>query len=60
MLNEQNYRGLLKFVLETILNILREKLAKVPDAQHLAKSSDDLVMTELCAVHAVISYPDFI
>lgn len=47
-------------MLETILNILREKLAKVPDAQHLAKSSDDLVMTELCAVHAVISYPDFI
>lgn len=60
MLQEHNYRGLLKFVLETILHILREKLALVKEAKHLAKSADDLVMVELCAVHSVVSYPDFI
>jgi hypothetical protein len=60
MLNEKNYRGLLKFVLETILHILREKLLKVREVMHLAKSADDLVMVELCAVHSVITYPDFI
>ena len=51
MLQERNYRGLLKFVLETILHILREKLAKVKEAANLAKSVDDLVMVELCAVY---------
>ena len=60
MLKDKNYRGLLKFVLETILHILRDKLSKVKDVMHLAKSSDDLVMVELCAVHSVITYPDFI
>lgn len=60
MLSEKNYRGLLKFVLETILYILRDKLFKVKEVSHLAKSADDLVMVELCAVHSVITYPDFI
>ena len=60
MLADKNYRGLLKFVLETILHILREKLGKVKETANLAKSADDLVMVELCAVYKVISYPDFI
>ena len=57
---EQNFRALLKFVLEAILNILREKLVKLKQVGSLAKSADDLVMVELCAIHGVISYPDFI
>ncbi len=57
---EKNYQALLKFVLEAILNILREKLVLQPKVGNLAKSSDDLVMLELCAIHEVISYPDFI
>jgi len=57
---EKNYRALLKFVLEAILNILREKLVKIKQVGGLAKSADDLVMVELCAIHGVISYPDFI
>ena len=53
--------ALLKFVLETILNILRTKLIegrKVTES--MARGADDLVMLEMCAIHKVISYPDFI
>lgn len=60
MLDNKNYRGLLKFVLETILHILREKLSLVKGASSIAKSADDLVMIELCTIHNLISYPDFI
>jgi hypothetical protein len=42
------------------LNILREKIVKVKEIGRLGLSVDDLVMVELCAVHGVISYPDFI
>jgi hypothetical protein len=55
-----NFRALLKFVLDTIIYTLREQLVKVKEVGKLAKSADDLVMVELCAVHGVISYPDFI
>ena len=58
--SEKNHRALLKFVFETILNILREKLVKVREVGALATSADDLVIVELCAVHGVISYPDFV
>ncbi len=42
------------------MNILREKIVKVKEIGRLGLSVDDLVMVELCAVHGVISYPDFI
>jgi hypothetical protein len=48
-----------KFVLDAILNILRGKLEKVPSTKGLALSSNDIVMVELCAIHKLISYPDF-
>ena len=52
--------ALLKFVLETILNILRTKLIQGKKVtESMARGSDDLVMLELCTIHQVISYPDF-
>lgn len=33
---------------------------EVPEAQYLAKGASDIVMLELCTLHNVISYPDFI
>ena len=60
-INESNWVQLLKFVLDTILNILRTKLiqAKVV-TQSMARGADDLVLLELCATHQIISYPDFV
>lgn len=53
--------ALVKFVLDTILNILRTALisSKVV-SENLARGADDLVMLEMCTIHQVISYPDFI
>lgn len=53
--------ALVKFVLDTILNILRTNLisSKVV-SESLARGADDLVMLEMCTIHQVISYPDFI
>ena len=60
-LKEENYAALLKFVLDTILNILRTKLAQLPNfGKELAKGADDIVMLEMCTINKVISYPDFI
>ena len=60
-INESNWVQLLKFVLDTILNILRTKLiqAKVV-TQSMARGADDLVLLELCATYQIISYPDFV
>ena len=60
MMKEKRYKQLLKFVLDTILDILRHKLALIPKCADLAKRIDDLAMTELCAHNNLISYPDFI
>ena len=60
-LQQENYVALLKFVLDTILNILRTKLAELPNfGKELAKGADDIVMLEMCTINKVISYPDFI
>ena len=60
-LKEGNYVALLKFVLDTILNILRTKLENTPNfGKELAKGADDIVMLEMCTINNVISYPDFI
>ena len=60
-LKESNYVALLRFVLDTILNILRTKLFETTDvAKGLAKGADDIVMLEMCAINKVITYPDFI
>ena len=60
-LKESNYVALLRFVLDTILNILRTKLFETADvAKGLAKGADDIVMLEMCAINKVITYPDFI
>lgn len=58
-LKDKNYYSLLKFVLETILNILREKLMTIKQTKPLAKVSSDVVVVELCAIHQLISFPDF-
>jgi hypothetical protein len=50
---------LLKFVLDAILNILRDKLETIKETKPLAKASNDLVVVELCTIHKLISYPDF-
>ena len=53
--------ALLRFVLDTILNILRTKLENTPNfGKELAKGADDIVMLEMCTINKVISYPDFI
>ena len=60
-INQCNWVQLVKFVLDTILNILRTKLiAARTVSESLARGADDLVMLELCTIHQVISYPDFI
>ena len=60
-IKESNYVALLRFVLDTILNILRTKLFETADvAKGLAKGADDIVMLEMCAINKVITYPDFI
>ena len=59
-LEDKNYRALLKFVLESTLNILRDKLRVIPQLKVLALRVDDMAMVELCCHHNVISYPDFI
>ena len=60
-LQEGNYVALLKFVLDTILNILRTKLSQAANVgKELAKGADDIVMLEMCAINKVITYPDFI
>ena len=60
-LKEGNYVALLKFVLDTILHILRTKLQKTPNiGKELARGADDIVMLEMCTINKVISYPDFI
>lgn len=56
---QKDFMPLLKFVFETILDILRVKLAKVKEAKDLV-NTDDMVMLELCTIHHVISYPGFI
>jgi len=60
-ITESNWVALVKFVLDTILNILRTALisSKVV-SENLARGADDLVMLEMCTIHKVISYPDFI
>ena len=60
-ISESNWVQLLKFILDTILNILRTKLvdSRVVSGQ-LARGADDLVMLEMCTTHKIISYPDFI
>lgn len=60
-ITESNWVALVKFVLDTILNILRTALisSKVV-SENLARGADDLVMLEMCTIHQVISYPDFI
>ena len=61
-IEQRDWVALVKFVLETILNILRTKLieGRVPVTESLARGADDLVMLEMCKIHKVISYPDFI
>ena len=60
-LREGNYVALLRFVLDTILNILRTKLENTPNfGKELAKGADDIVMLEMCTINKVITYPDFI
>lgn len=60
-IGERNWVALLKFCLDTILNILRTKLIQNGTvSEAMARGADDLVMLELCAIHKVISYPDFI
>ena len=60
-LKEGNYVALLRFVIDTILNILRTKLENTTNVgKELAKGADDIVMLEMCAINKVISYPDFI
>ena len=58
-LEHKCYNTLLKFVLDTILNILRDKLETIKETKPLAKASNDLVVVELCTIHKLISYPDF-
>ena len=60
-IEERNWVQLVKFVLDTILNILRTKLIQGRTvSENLARGADDLVMLEMCTIHKVISYPDFI
>ena len=60
-IQERNWVTLVKFVLDTILNLLRTKLIQGNTVSAaLARGADDLVMLELCTIHQVISYPDFI
>lgn len=59
-LASKNYKALLKFVLETVLNILRDKLRVKKEVRELAQRVDDLAMVELCVHHKVIDYADFI
>ena len=59
-LADKNYRPLLRFVLDSTLNILRDKLRVIPELAVLALRIDDMAMVELCCHHKVIDYPDFI
>jgi hypothetical protein len=59
-LDRKDFNGLLKFVLETTLNILRDKLRQIPKLKQLATRVDDLAMIELCVHYSVIQYADFI
>ena len=59
MLKRHDYNEILKFVLDAILNILRDKLLTIKETKALAKSSTDIVVVELCTIHKLISYPDF-
>ena len=58
-LKDKNYESLLKFVLDTILDILRDKLMTIKETKALAKVSSDVIVVELCAIHQLISFPDF-
>ena len=57
---QRDYASLLKFVLDTIMDILRQKLIKeAPVSETFARGAEDLVLLELCTIHKIISYPDF-
>jgi hypothetical protein len=58
-LQSKSYNSLLRFVLDAILNILRDKLLTLKETRGLAKTSSDIVVVELCTIHKLISYPDF-
>ena len=59
-IRERNWVSLVKFVLDTILDILRTKLIQGKQvSENMARGADDLVMLELCTIHQVITYPDF-
>jgi hypothetical protein len=59
-IKNKEFNSVLQFVLDSILNILRTKLKAVKEVgEALAKSSNDMVMLELCTINKVISYPDF-
>lgn len=59
-LNSGDFKGLLKFVLQTTLDILRGKLKQEEKLKVFADRVDDLGMVELCVHYKVISYSDFI
>lgn len=60
MYSQKQYKQLLKLVLETISNILRSNLQKIPQLRMLAGRVDELAVIELCVHYKVIEFPDFV
>lgn len=58
--SQRQFKQLLTFVLETITNILRANLAKIPQLKMLAGRVDELAVIELCVHYKVIEYQDFV